>query len=106
MHKPLYFRGAEPPALPFLVTRSESRLESLEASDLTYRYPDTGRGIDGISLRLTRGSVTVITGRIGSGKTTFLQVLLGLLPKDGGEIHWNGECVADPATFFVPPRSA
>jgi ABC-type transport system involved in cytochrome bd biosynthesis fused ATPase/permease subunit len=23
-----------------------------------------------------------------------------------GAIHWNGQCVDDPATFFVPPRSA
>jgi ATP-binding cassette subfamily B protein len=35
-----------------------------------------------------------------------LRVLLGLLPKDEGEIYWNGELVEDPATFFVPPRSA
>jgi ATP-binding cassette subfamily B protein len=74
--------------------------------NLSYRYPDTGRGIAGISLRLTHGSLTVITGRIGSGKTTFLQVLLGLLPKDEGEVYWNGERIADPASFFVPPRSA
>jgi ATP-binding cassette subfamily B protein len=35
-----------------------------------------------------------------------LRVLLGLLPRDTGEIRWNGQLVADPATFFVPPRSA
>ncbi|HSH82204.1 MAG TPA: ABC transporter ATP-binding protein, partial [Herpetosiphonaceae bacterium] len=23
-----------------------------------------------------------------------------------GEIHWNGQAVADPSTFFVPPRAA
>ena len=50
--------------------------------------------------------MTVITGRIGSGKTTLLRVLLGLLPKDAGEIHWNTMLVEDPASFFVPPRSA
>ena len=63
-------------------------------------------GISNISLTLPRGSFTVITGRIGSGKTTLLRVLLGLLPLDSGEIVWNGERVADPSTFFVPPRSA
>ena len=30
----------------------------------------------------------------------------GLLPRDAGEITWNGQVVADPASFFVPPRSA
>ncbi len=35
-----------------------------------------------------------------------LEVLLGLLPRTAGEIRWNGDMVDDPATFFVPPRSA
>ncbi len=43
---------------------------------------------------------------MASGKTTLLRALLGLLPKDEGDIHWNSELVADPANFFVPPRSA
>ena len=57
-------------------------------------------------MHLVHGSFTVITGRIGSGKTTLPRVLLGLLPKDAGEILWNGEHVTDPATFFKAPRSA
>ena len=48
----------------------------------------------------------MITGRVGSGKTTLLRALLGLLPRDAGEVLWNGEVVEDPAAFFVPPRSA
>lgn len=28
------------------------------------------------------------------------------MPKDGGEIYWNGTVVSDPTTFFVPPYSA
>jgi ATP-binding cassette subfamily B protein/ATP-binding cassette subfamily C protein len=48
----------------------------------------------------------VITGCIGSGKTTLLRVLLGLLPKQAGDIYWNGCLVEDPASFFIPPRSA
>ncbi|MCU0493575.1 MAG: ABC transporter ATP-binding protein/permease, partial [Chloroflexaceae bacterium] len=83
-----------------------SRVSVLTIDNLSYRFPDTGRGITNISLRLERGSFTVITGRIGAGKTTLLRVLLGLLPRDGGSIHWNGMAVADPASFFVPPRSA
>ncbi len=46
------------------------------------------------------------TGRIGAGKTTLLRVIQGLLSKQSGEIYWNGERVDDPASFFVPPRSA
>ena len=78
----------------------------VEVKGLTYRYPDTRRGIENVNIHLQRGSLTVVTGRIGSGKTTLLRTLLGLLPKDEGEIFWNGEPVRDPAAFFVPPHSA
>ncbi|WP_410770506.1 ABC transporter ATP-binding protein [Fontibacillus sp. BL9] len=81
-------------------------LQVLEVSGLTYRYPETGRGIQDIDLRLSRGSFTVVTGMIGSGKTTLLRALLGLLPAEGGEIAWNGQRVEAPADFFVPPQSA
>ena len=104
-HAPTYLRG-HLPELPQPTRTAAHRLEYLEARDLSYHYPDTGRGIDSIDLRIERGTFTVITGRIGAGKTTLLRTLLGLLPLDSGEIVWNGVRVEDPATFFVPPRSA
>jgi ATP-binding cassette subfamily B protein len=102
---PVYLRGPLP-EVPQLIKCEEHRLSTLEASNLTYRFPESGRGIESIDLRLERGSFTVVTGRIGSGKTTLLRVLLGLLPGDGGEIRWNGDLVDDPGAFFVPPRTA
>jgi ATP-binding cassette, subfamily B, bacterial len=107
-HNPLYLTKPVPGlTTPTRVEdNSSAKLEILEAIGLAYSYPDTKRGIDRISLSLKRGSMTVITGRIGSGKTTLLRVLLGLLPKNAGEIRWNGDVVEEPASFFVPPRSA
>lgn len=82
------------------------RLESLRVSNLTYYYPGTTQGITDVSFEIQRGSLTVVTGQIGSGKTTLLRVLLGLLPIQGGCIYWNGHFVENPASFFIPPRSA
>jgi ABC-type multidrug transport system fused ATPase/permease subunit len=104
-HGPVYMRG-DLPQVPYTAKTDRHRLDTLSASGLSYRYPDSGRGIEGVDLRLERGSFTVITGRIGSGKTTLLRVLLGLLPRDDGAILWNGSPVEEPAAFFVPPRSA
>lgn len=81
-------------------------LSLLEAQGLSYQYPETGRGISNINLRLARGTFTVVTGMIGSGKTTLVRTLLGLLPAETGEIRWNGERVTEPADFFIPPQSA
>lgn len=94
------------PATAYRPKSADDHVLTLEATGLSYRYPESGRGVSDVSVRLRRGSFTVVTGRIGAGKTTLLRVLLGLLPKDGGEIRWNGEVVADPAAVFVPPRSA
>lgn len=102
---PVYLTGPLP-AVPVHERRVADRLVLLEARDLSYRYPRSGRGIEGIALSLTRGSFTVVTGRVGAGKSTLLKVLLGLLPRDRGEIRWNDLLVADPAHFLVPPRAA
>ncbi len=104
-HNPLYLSGNVPDITIHIKTDAH-HLHVLETRGLSYHYPDTGRGIEDISLRLQRGTLTVVTGRIGSGKTTFLEVLLGLLPTDTGETFWNGQRVEDAASFFVPPRSA
>jgi ATP-binding cassette, subfamily B, bacterial len=94
------------PPLEQPVENKSHQLQSLKISNLTYIYPGTNQGIADINIQIQRSSLTVITGRIGSGKTTLLRVLLGLLPKQAGEIYWNGQIVEDPANFFVPPRSA
>ncbi|MCR8634047.1 ABC transporter ATP-binding protein [Paenibacillus radicis (ex Xue et al. 2023)] len=81
-------------------------LSLLEVRELSYRYPETGRGIERINLSIPEGSFTVITGRIGSGKTTLVRTLLGLLPMDQGDIRWNGKRIEQPGEFFIPPHSA
>ena len=102
---PVYMDGRFPDVT--YPTKTEAhRLQALDAKNLTYHYPANGNGIQGINVHLEQGTFTVVTGRVGSGKTTLLRVLLGLLPMDKGEIRWNGEIVADPGAFFVPPRSA
>jgi len=95
---PVYLKSALPP-LPDEPPRE--RLEHLEIRGLSCAH-----GIDDVSLRVERGSFTVVTGRIGAGKTTLVHAVLGLVPVTRGEIAWNGRVVDDPATFFIPPRSA
>lgn len=103
-HRPVYLWEPLPPVPP--PQRRAAPLRQLVATGLTYHHPDSGRGITGIDLHLAAGSFTVITGRVGAGKTTLLRTLLGLLPKQAGEIRWNGELIEDPANFFTPPHSA
>jgi ATP-binding cassette subfamily B protein len=125
-HHPVYERGRLPAVSSALPIQAD-RLETLEVRGLSYRYaangngrasgerssaggngasPGQGRGIQDISLSLSRGQFLVITGRVGAGKTTLLRALLGLLTKAAGEIRWNGQPIESPAAFFRPPRCA
>jgi len=101
----LHLRGPLPET-PNPARTGDHHLDTLQVNGLAYHHPDGGRSLDNINLTLKRGSFTVITGRIGAGKTLLLELLLGLTPKTSGEIQWNGHRVADPASFFVPPRCA
>jgi ATP-binding cassette subfamily B protein len=102
---PLYLRGPLP-EVDGPERGTAEPLASIETRGLTYRYGQSDRGIADVNLRLERGTMTVITGRIGAGKSTLLRVLLGLLPRDSGDILWNGKVVDDPANFLIPPRTA
>jgi ATP-binding cassette subfamily B protein len=104
-HGPVYLSGPFPD-VPYTAKQPPDCLATLDVRGLTYHYPDSGRGIENVSFSVRRGSFTVITGRIGSGKSTLLRVLLGLLPREAGEIRWNGRPIDDPAAYLVPPRTA
>ena len=104
-NKPLYLAGR----LPGMRTDElddGDRLVKLTVKGLTARHSDGEHGIEDVSFELLRGTFTAVTGKIGSGKTTMVRALLGLMPRDSGEVFWNGRPVEDPRAFFVPPRSA
>ncbi len=105
IHAPIYEFEPFPPFEPIERTVKDT-LTMLTAKKLSYMYPGTDKGIKNVSLKIPQGSITVVTGRIGSGKTTLLRAILGLVPKDKGQLHWNGEEITDPTNFMIPPRAA
>ncbi len=91
--------------------RAESRHEEspfveLLVNGLTYRYGDSGRGIQDTNFTVRNGELVVITGKVGAGKTTLLRAMLGLINVDSGELCWNGEAITEAARFMRPPRCA
>ena len=54
-----------------------------------------------VSLHVEPGSVTVIVGDNGAGKSTMMKVLSGVYPVDGGELLINGR----PTTLTSPARA-
>jgi ATP-binding cassette subfamily B protein len=103
-HRPVYFTTPAPKAPP--PPAVETPFTELEVEQLVAHHDGTTRGIDGVSFRIERGDLVAVTGPVGSGKTTLVRALLGLVASQSGTIRWNGEPVDDPGSFFVPPRVA
>ena len=62
----------------------------LEAHDIEVTRGNR-RLFSDISLALTPGTLLLVTGSNGSGKTSLLRALCGLLTPAAGEIRWHGE---------------
>jgi ABC-2 type transport system ATP-binding protein len=65
---------------------------AIEARGLRKAYP--GFALEGLSFSLARGEVMGFIGPNGSGKTTTIRILMGLVRREGGELRILGE---DPA---------
>ena len=97
-HRSLPILGGPPAARPLSAARVP--LKQLEVRGLTI----AGRGLDHLDLTIERGSLTILSGPVGCGKTSFLRALIGLLDIDDGSVLWNGSLIADRSAFFVPPQ--
>ena len=103
---PVYLRrNSGWPEVRYVEKTAVHKLNTFELRNLTYKYTDTGRGVEDVSVTIPRGAFVVVTGRIGSGKTTFLRCALGLLPASGQWL-WNGNLIENAGDFLTPPRSA
>src|ERR1700731_4109547 len=64
----------------------------------TYRTPDhIGRLVlEGVDFTLRDGEIVAVLGKSGSGKSTFLRTLAGLLPPSEGRVEYRGQPVGGP----------
>ena len=64
---------------------------SLEARDLCFEYPDSRHAIlHNVNLKIEQGESVLISGPAGSGKSTIIGLLSGILEPTDGVIKYNG----------------
>ncbi|MGC3968223.1 MAG: ABC transporter ATP-binding protein [Pirellulales bacterium] len=68
-----------------------SRIESVEFRDIGFAYENSQMVLAGVDCRWTRGEVVGIIGRSGAGKTTLVNLLLGLARPTSGGALLNGQ---------------
>ncbi len=89
---PLLATQTMPPDTATLPTR---RAPSLTLASVNFRYPDNDQPLlENASLHLPAGGCLVIRGDSGTGKSTLLKLIAGLLTPDHGQVQHNGRAVA------------
>jgi ATP-binding cassette subfamily C protein len=63
---------------------------SVELEDIRFSYGDGPLVLDGISLSIAAGEKVAFVGASGGGKTTLVQVILGLYPPRSGVVRFDG----------------
>lgn len=89
--------GVEPEDRPDPNLAMSAVPESVEVQfqDVTYAYPDGTRVLDELSLSIAPGEVVALVGATGSGKSTIVALLSGLMPVSSGRISIGGVDIAD-----------
>jgi len=65
--------------------------QSIEAQNIVFRYPGSAENaLDDISFHIQKGDAVAFVGESGAGKTTVVDVILGLLEPTEGEIRVDG----------------
>ena len=74
----------------FVESHAEGDRPILEVRNLVAAYRGTAKVIDDVSVDLRRGDTLAIVGESGSGKSTLARVIVGLLPRQQGDILLDG----------------
>ncbi len=94
--------------------RTEEQDGTIRIEDIAFTYPGTDKPVlENVSLRIPRGSSVGIVGVTGAGKTTLVDLILGLLKPDKGRVcygsmdiyenypHWREHIGYIPQTIYM-----
>ncbi len=80
-------------------------LERLELAGFSAIHDDGTIGVSNLDLTVEAGELVLLVGQVGSGKSSLLAALAGLM-EHAGSLRWNGREVTDPQSFLRPAQVA
>jgi ABC-type multidrug transport system fused ATPase/permease subunit len=76
-------------------------LRRLELDGFSAVHEDGTVGVRDVDLSVDRGQLVLVVGPVGSGKSSLLRALAGIVHHTGA-LRWNGEPVTEPEMFLRP----
>lgn len=67
----------------------------LRVDDVYFSYGQDFNVLDGVSLDIAAGEKVALVGASGGGKSTLVQIILGLYPAKAGELYFDGVNIRD-----------
>ncbi|HZM82361.1 MAG TPA: ABC transporter ATP-binding protein/permease [Candidatus Limnocylindrales bacterium] len=86
---------------PAPVVPGRNPLRSLDLSGFTAVHEDGTIGVKDIDLTVQRGQLVLVVGPVGSGKSSLLRSLAGIVHHTG-TLRWNGQPITEPEVFLRP----
>jgi ABC-type transport system involved in cytochrome bd biosynthesis fused ATPase/permease subunit len=87
--------GPAPPATP------RHLLSTVELRTFTAVHEDGTVGVRDVDLKVHRGQLVLLVGPVGSGKSSLLRAMAGIV-HHSGSLWWNGNEVTQPEVFLRP----
>lgn len=80
--------------------------EAIEVNHLSVSY-NGNQALQDVSFSFDKGKLIGIVGPNGAGKSTLMKAILGLIPKDSGQISMNQQSIKEVRTSiaYVPQRN-
>jgi ATP-binding cassette subfamily C protein len=67
----------------------------LRVENICFSYGEEFNVLDGVSLEIAPGEKVALVGASGGGKSTLVQIILGLYPAKSGELYFDGVNIRD-----------
>ncbi|WNS77485.1 ABC transporter ATP-binding protein [Bacillus sp. DTU_2020_1000418_1_SI_GHA_SEK_038] len=80
---------------------------TLELKNVSYAFKDRkpeNKILSNLSFTVSNGEFVSLIGRSGTGKTTILKLITGLLKQDSGEVLLNGKAITLGDVGYMPQR--
>jgi ABC-type transport system involved in cytochrome bd biosynthesis fused ATPase/permease subunit len=82
-------------------TAPRNPLRRLDLAGFSAVHENGTVGAQDVDLTVERGQLVLVVGPVGSGKSSLLRALAGIVHHTG-ELRWNGERVTEPEVFLRP----